>query len=65
MPEIPLAQNSILVLLQSRFKTKGHEYRGPPLEYGKQSKERKSHLPAHLSKVPNSDLPSSNQPENK
>ena len=27
--------------------------------------ERKRQLPAHLSKVPNSDLPSSNQPENK
>ena len=65
MPEIPLAQNFDLVLIQSRFKTKGHEYRGPPWEYGKQSMERKRQLPAHLSKVPNSDLPSSNQPENK
>ena len=58
MPEIPLAQNFDLVLIQSRFNTKGHEYR-------KQSMERKRQLPAHLSKVPNSDLPSSNQPENK
>ena len=30
MPEIPLAQNFDLVLIQSRFETKGHEYRGPP-----------------------------------
>ena len=30
MPEIPLAQNFDLALIQSRFKTKGHEYRGPP-----------------------------------
>ena len=29
MPGIPLAQKSNLVLIQSRFKTKGHEYRGP------------------------------------